>query len=127
MSEPYAAAALRHSKDSDLLADSGRFQGAGYLIGLAVECAIKSAISETRPAAEAPQMHLPKLVEGAKRTLNGRNAHRLFSVLQMTDFMKSWSIDIRYARDGLVDEAQFRRWRKDANRALAAANLRQQA
>jgi hypothetical protein len=40
--------------------------------------------------------------------------------------MEGWTIDIRYAADGAVDTDRFERWRKDANRALAAANLRRQ-
>jgi hypothetical protein len=97
--------------------------GAGYLIGFAVECAIKSAITSTRPAAGAPHVHLPKLVEGAKKVLQGRRKHALFTLLDQIGFMRGWTIDVRYAGDGVVDENQFRRWRTDANRALAAANL----
>ncbi len=124
MPEAYADSALRHSADADQLAKAGRFQGAGYLIGFAVECAIKSAILAARPASGAPQIYLPKLVDGAKKTLQGRRRHAIFTVLEQVDFMKNWSIDIRYANDGVVDQDQFRRWRTDANRALAAANLR---
>ncbi len=124
MPEAYADSALRHSADADLLTTGGRFQGAGYLIGFAVECAIKSAILVARPSAGAPQIHLPELVEGAKKRLQGRRKHAMFTLLEQVDFMKNWSIDIRYANDGAVDEDQFRRWRADANRALAAANLR---
>jgi hypothetical protein len=72
----------------------------------------------------APQIHLPKLVEGAKKTLQGRRKHAIFTVLEQVDFMKNWNIDIRYASDGAVGEDQLRRWRADAGRALAAANLR---
>lgn len=115
---------MRHSADADLLASGGRFHGAGYLIGFAVECAIKSAILAARPAAGAPQIHLPRLVESAKKMLQGRRKHAIFTVIEQVDFMKNWSIDIRYASDGVVDEGQLRRWRLDANRVLAAANLR---
>ena len=38
--------------------------------------------------------------------------------------MEGWAIDMRYAADGAVDTERFQRWRKDANRALAAADLR---
>jgi hypothetical protein len=55
--------------------------GAGYLIGFAVECAIKSAIISSRPAAGAPHIHLPKLIEGAKKVLQGRRMHALFTLL----------------------------------------------
>lgn len=126
MSDAYANSALRHSTDADLLAASGHWHGAGYLIGYAVECAIKSAIIATRPAAGAPHKHLPDLIERAKKSLQGRRKHSIFTVLEQVDFMRNWSVDIRYACDGRVDENQFRQWRMNANRALAAANLRRQ-
>lgn len=125
MPECYGESALRHSNDADHLADGNHLNGAGYLIGFAVECAIKWAIIATRPAVGAPQVHLPKLVESAKKVLQGRRKQAIFTVLEQPDFMQDWSIDIRYARDDAVDIAQYRRWRADANRALAAASLRQ--
>jgi hypothetical protein len=122
--ETYSECALRHTADADILATKDHLDGAGYLIGFAVECAIKSAITAVRPAANAPHMHLPKLVDGAKKTLQGRRKHSMFTVIERADFMRGWSIDVRYASDGTVDADQFGRWREDANRALAAASLR---
>ena len=124
MPESYSESALRHIADADLLADRNHLDGAGYLIGFAVECAIKFAIIATRPTADTPHMHLPKLVEGAKKTLSGRRKHAIFTVIERASFMQGWSINVRYASDGAVDTNQFRRWRTDASRALAAANLR---
>jgi hypothetical protein len=56
--------------------------------------------------------------------LQGRRKHALFTLLDQTSFMQGWTIELRYAGDGVVNENQYRRWRTDANRALAAANLR---
>jgi hypothetical protein len=122
--ESYSESALRHSLDADHLAAGGHMDGAGYLIGFAVECAIKSAIISARPAAGTLHIHLPKLVEGAKKVLQGRHKHALFTLLDQPDFMRGWRIEVRYAEDGVVDANQYSRWRVDANRALAAANLR---
>ena len=124
MTESYSESALRHSADADHLASSNRIDGAGYLIGFAVECAIKAAIVATRPAAGTPHVHLPKLLDGAKQALQGRRKHSMFTVIDQRDFMHRWTIDVRYAANGAVDATLFRRWRTDANRALAAANLR---
>jgi hypothetical protein len=55
--------------------------------GYAVECAIKSAIEATRPAAGAPHVHLPHLVERAKKALQGRRRHAVFTVLAQDGFM----------------------------------------
>jgi len=122
--ESYSESALRHSADADLLAASGALHGAGYLIGYAVECAIKQAIVATRPAAEAPHIHLPDLIERAKKVLQGRKPSSMFQVLRQPTFMQGWQIELRYAGDGAVPADQFQRWRADANRALAAANLK---
>ena len=54
----------------------------------------------------------------------GRHKHALFTLLDQPDFMRGWRIEVRYAEDGVVDANQYSRWRVDANRALAAANLR---
>jgi len=124
VSESYSESALRHSADADRLAANSQLDGAGYLIGYAVECAIKQAIVVTRPAAEAPHVHLPELVERAKKTLQGRKQSSMSQVLQQSTFMQGWQIELRYAGDGAVPAERFQRWRADANRALAAANLR---
>lgn len=124
MSESYSESALRHSADADHLASSDHLDGAGYLIGFAVECAIKAAINATRPAADTPHVHLPKLVDGAKKVLQGRRKHPIVTLIEHAAFMQDWSIDVRYASNGAVNASQFARWRADANRVLAAAGLR---
>ena len=126
MPESYSESALRHSADADRLAASSQFDGAGYLIGYAVECAIKQAIIATRSPPQAPRVHLPDLVEQAKKVLKGRRSVSMSLVLHSPMFMHGWQIELRYAGDGAVAVDQFQRWRKDANRALAAANLRRQ-
>lgn len=122
--ESYNESALRHVADADRLAADCHFDGAGYLIGYAVECAIKSALVATRPTAQTPHVHLPKLVEGAKKALHGRRPTSLFQVLRQADFMRGWEVNLRYKGNGAVEVKQFQRWRADASRALAAANLR---
>jgi hypothetical protein len=124
MPESYAQSAVRHSEDADHLAEEGHLDGAGYLIGYAVECAIKSAVEATRPAAGAPHVHLPRLVEHAKKALQGRRRHSVFTILEQDGFMKGWSVDVRYEPNGHIDAEKFQRWRTNANRTLGAANLR---
>jgi hypothetical protein len=125
--ESYSESALRHSADADRLAAASQLDGAGYLVGYVVECAIKSAIRATRPTAKAPHFHLPDLVERAKKVLQGRRQSAMASVLKGATFMQGWKVELRYAGDGTVAAAQFQQWRQDANRALAAANLRRQS
>lgn len=127
MLESYSEAALRHFADAEHLAEGGHLDGAGYLIGYAVECAIKHAIEAVRPAADAPQVHLPRLVEPAKKALQGRRRHAVFTVLFQNGFMEGWSVDARYEADGHVDATRYQQWRKDASRTLGAANLRRRS
>jgi len=122
--ESYSDAALRHSQHADYLADGGHLDGAGYLIGFAVECAIKHAVASVLSAASVSHVHLPALLEKSKKALQGRKKHSLVTVLHQPQFMQDWCIDVRYAADGSVDKNKYDRWRLDANRALGAAGLR---
>ena len=124
--ESYPEAALRHSADADRLAANRHFDGAGYLIGYAVECAIKSAIQASRPDAGTPHVHLPHLIERAKKAIGGRRRSAVFTVLEQAGFMRGWTVDARYRCSGTVDETQFLQWRNDANRMLGAVQLRRQ-
>lgn len=124
MPESYSEAAVRHFSDADYLAATGRYDDAGYLIGFAVECAIKHAIQATRPTLDAPHLHLPKLVDGAKKKLQGRQRHPIHVLMEQPGFMFGWTIDVRYFSDGHVSSEDFNRWRQHASRTLAAAQLR---
>ncbi len=66
----------------------------------------------------------PHLVEPAKKALQGRRRHPVFTVLFEVGFMKGWSVDARYKANGYVDATKYQKWRKDASRTLGAANLR---
>lgn len=124
MPEFYAHSAVRHFNDADRLASSEAFDGAGYLIGYAVECAIKTAVEGTRPTAKAPHAHLPDLIEKAKKMLTGRAQQAIFTALKGPTLLDGWSTDLRYDADGAVTEAMFLRWRSEAGRVLAAAGLK---
>jgi hypothetical protein len=124
LSESYPQSAIRHFEDADLLAKGGRIDGAGYLIGYAVECAIKHAVVSTRPALGAPHVHLPRLVEQAKKALHGRRKISILTLLNRPGFMSGWTVDSRYEANGGTNEAKFRAWREDAGRAMSAAGLR---
>lgn len=125
--ESYLESALRHFKDAELLADGGRVDGAGHLIGFAVECAIKYVVVSTRPSAGAPHVHLPKLIEQAKKALQGRKKHSILTLLNRHDFMSGWNVDNRYGATGNIAKAQFQAWRGDASRTMSAAGLRRSA
>jgi hypothetical protein len=124
MTESYADAARRHFRDAEHLAASRSLDGAGYLIGYAVECAIKKSVESTRPTAEAPHCHLPDLVERAKKLLHGRRQQQIFVTLKTPNLMVGWSVDLRYEASQTVSQETYDRWRNDASRVLAAAGLK---
>jgi hypothetical protein len=88
LAEAYAIAAVRHFEDAERLAQRNRFGGAGHLIGFAAECAIKHAVEGLRPQNRAPHLHFPELIEKAKKLLNGRKKHSVFTLLERRSFMK---------------------------------------
>jgi len=124
LSESYAQSAVRHFNDADRLAGAHAYHGAGYLIGYAVECAIKTAVESTRPGATAPHAHLPDLVEKAKKMLSGRAHQAILVALSAPDLMTGWSTALRYRMDDAVSEARFCCWRRQAQRIIGAAGLR---
>lgn len=124
MPESYQESAIRHFEDANHLCAAQRLDGAGYLIGYAVECAIKYAVESTRPEADAPHVHLPILVERAKKALQGRGKLAVFSILEKPGFMAGWAVDLRYGSDRTIDAARFKAWRSDAARMMGAAGVR---
>ncbi|HLJ63630.1 MAG TPA: hypothetical protein VKT70_05960, partial [Stellaceae bacterium] len=74
ISDAYREASRRHYCDACHLANDGRFDSAGHLIGFAAECAIKHKIREDRPTENPPFCHIPKLIEKAKKLLHNRSS-----------------------------------------------------
>lgn len=127
MPESYSEAASRHFEDASHLAAKERWDGAGYLIGYAVECAIKSAIGAARPIVAEDRKHLPKLIDRAKKSPRGRRQQSVLTLLEKTGFMEGWDIEMRYWADRSINEERYKGWRADASRMLAAANLRRRS
>jgi hypothetical protein len=126
MAYDYGQSALRHLKDAEALAALGRFDNAGHLIGLAVECALKHAARGfTRPPNESIDGHLPSVKFAIRTLLNGRGAGGpLLSLVNSRRFFADWSITTRYESDGHVDRPKYETWRSDATKAFAVARLR---
>lgn len=125
--ECYDEAAVRHFEDAESLAGRGRFDGAGHLIGLAAECAIKHAIDSVRPEAGALHVHLPALVEAAKKRLQGTRRRGMLGVFQLAQYFAGWVVDRRYERNRGVSSELYGAWKDHAQRTLAAAGLRRAA
>ena len=127
MPQSYSQSAVRHFRDAEHLAAAESLNGARYLIGYAAECAIKAAVEATRPAAEAPHIHLPELVERAKKALHGRRQQAILAVLKKADFMAGWTTGLRYEADQMIEQEQYQAWRTDALRIMGAAGLRRES
>jgi hypothetical protein len=89
-----------------------------------VECAVKVAIAIARPGEDAPHVHLPGLVERAKKALKGRGRQTMFNLLEGDRFMAGWMVDLRYGADTAISQAVYDGWKQDAKRIMGAAGLK---
>jgi hypothetical protein len=124
VAEFYAESAIRHFDDATLLSRENRQDAAGHLIGFAVECAIKHVVQALRPSTGMPHVHLPALIENARKVLHGRQKQSIQTVLARPGFMGGWAVEQRYGPNGFVSKTQFETWRDDAKRVIGAAGLR---
>lgn len=96
---------------------------AGYLYGIAAECAIKAlyrGISWTTDSRDGPvYAHFPQLKAKLRDAIAGRGAAQL---ARFTDqhYMQGWAIDIRYSDGRRPDAETLERWREQAEQARAA-------
>ncbi|GBR58052.1 hypothetical protein AA18889_1451 [Acetobacter senegalensis DSM 18889] len=93
---------------------------AGYLYGIAAECAIKALyrdISWTTDSRDGPvYAHFPQIRSKLRDALSGRGAALLMRFADL-QFMEGWSIDMRYSDGTRPDTRTLDRWRKDADDA----------
>jgi hypothetical protein len=124
MAENYPEAAVRHFRDSELLAKASRWGNAGHLVGFAAECAVKYRLQSLRSSANVPHGHFPDLINIAKKHLNSRRDTTLHGILKIKTLMESWDVNDRYAADSLIGKPQYDVWRQHASRLMSAAGLR---
>ncbi|MBE8735504.1 hypothetical protein [Aeromonas veronii] len=124
MEEQFANAAIRHYEDANALAASGRFDGAGHLIGFAAECAVKHGVLSIRADLDSLHGHFPFLVDVAKRHLSQRFHHGLYTIIKKQDLMQGWEVHNRYSDNGTVSKVQFELWRSHACSLISAAKVR---
>jgi HEPN domain-containing protein len=126
MARNYAEAALRHYVDARNLANSGRYDDAGYLIGLAAECALKHAAQGfTVPKNSEIDGYLPQVKRIIRGLLDGRNVRGpLLAIANRREFFEHWHINNRYEANGHIDRVIYEEWMKSAEVALSAAKLR---
>jgi hypothetical protein len=96
---------------------------AGYLYGIAAECAIKALFRDipwTIDSRDGPvYAHFPQLKTKLRDAISGRGATQL---VRFTDqrYMEGWGIEIRYSDGVRPDDATLERWRAHADEARTA-------
>lgn len=119
MADNYPAAAAKHLVDSRALLAAARWDGAAYLAGYGVECAVKSIIQAERGD---PHGHLPRITAQAARlaALPGARTAQYVKRLEVHSLPlgrpNGWDPALRYEDSGSVDEAAARAWTAEAER-----------
>jgi hypothetical protein len=119
------AAANRHLEAAATL-DSGRRRDvAGYLFGIAAECAIKELMNLAGIRdKEAQYQHFPELRTTLRNSLHGRNAQALMAFIADDAFMNNWHIGMRYADSKQIDQKWVDSWRKQAKDVVSSMNAK---
>lgn len=117
------ASARRHFEAADILFTSeNRRDVAGYLYGIAAECAVKAMMLEAgrRPLErhmrnEDPfYSHFPQLKTLLRDSLVGRSATTLRRFVEDPKFMNQWDIEMRYSKGSDIRDDWVETWRTQA-------------
>lgn len=119
--------ARRHRQAADELYAGDRKDVAGYLYGIATECAIKQLmrVSRMEPLAEERRRedpffaHFPSLKTLLAQRAYGRRQGDLEKLSRDGSFMKEWNTDMRYTSKEDIPEKLVEGWKRDAQRAIA--------
>lgn len=122
--------AVRHYEAGEYLClNSHRKDVAGYLFGIAAECAVKEMMRyinmrplESRARRDDPfYAHFPELKTLLRNNLNGRISSVMNPFIQ-DSFMQEWNTDMRYAPSSDIALGKVQRWHEQAKMALDAMN-----
>jgi hypothetical protein len=133
-SQQFSKSATRHLNAAVSLHHEGQGGSpdvAGYLFGVAAECAVKQIMRESGMTPLPPNQrrddpfyaHFPELKTLLRNTVQGRRAGELRAWCEDGVFMRDWDTDMRYAPSKDITKRDVERWREDATRAIAAMNL----
>lgn len=114
-----ADAARRHLEAANCLHDCAppcrRPDIAGYLYGIAAECALKIERDD------GPfWQHFPVLKSMVRESAQWRHTGVLRRFAEDDDFMNEWSIEMRYAPKQDIEHRLVARWRQHATEVIAA-------
>lgn len=123
------ASARRHLEAAEQLYKNGKRKDvAGYLYGVAAECAIKAMMHDCGMHPRNPRSkddpffaHFPEL-----RTmlldlkLSGRKSTSISGLISHASFMQHWSTDMRYCDGREIEPDRIERWADQAGQAISA-------
>ena len=119
--------AYRHLEAAELLYKSpSRQDVAGYLYGIAAECALKQMMNDSgmRPLSEDKRGDDPFFAhfEGLKTLLKdsseGRRKGVLIAISSDASFMQHWDITMRYSHGKDIDPRWIKKWAQDARNII---------
>jgi hypothetical protein len=121
------ASARRHLEAATILVEP-RPDVAGYLFGIAAECAIKAMMQEANiqikpetPRREDPYFaHFPELRTMLRDMRLGRNAKPLMDFIGSDAFMNNWSTKMRYCSAREIRAEWVSAWSVAASQAVAS-------
>ena len=96
---------------------------AGYLYGIAAECAIKALFRKFSWATDSRSgpvyAHFPEIKEKLRDSIKGRGEGQLAKFAD-EHYMEGWSISIRYSDGTRPENRVVNKWRDNANEAKEA-------
>jgi hypothetical protein len=117
------SAARRNLQAGESLHDTHRKDVAGYLYGIAAECALKAMMIDAgmRPAADRHKdpffLHFPQLRTALLDTLSGRRVSPLSNFLS-DQFLQYWAVEMRYCDGQEIKASWVDKWKDQATQAV---------
>jgi hypothetical protein len=122
------ASARRHLEAANVLSEHRKNDVAGYLFGVAAECAIKAMMQDARipvlpkeKRRDDPYFaHFPELRTMLRDMQLGRSATPLMKYIADDSFMNNWSTDMRYSHGREILDRWVSTWAEQARQAVAS-------
>jgi hypothetical protein len=115
------AIAARRNLDAAIKLEADRKEMvAGYLFGIAAECALKAMMAHLHlpiPQARVDDpryAHFPELLIMLRDQMSGRQSGALNRYIQDQRFLQGWSIRIRYSDGKNLSSTQLKSWSQQA-------------
>ena len=118
--------ARRHLYAAEALDNGHRRDVAGYLYGIAAECAIKAMMLEAnlRPTGDRRNdpfyLHFPQLRTALLDNMAGRRATPLMNFIGSNSFLSHWATDMRYCKGDEILGKWVDLWSAQARQAVSS-------